>query len=112
MRFERTRGGSGDPLNSINTDLASNAVTYPGLKRPDGWDGLLNQALQEADATKILAIVNQMEQKAYSEAFTVPIYIEYNLNLWSPKLKSDLGSVFVYAGNESSWNFKHVYWTK
>jgi peptide/nickel transport system substrate-binding protein len=112
LRFERGRGSAGDPLTSVNNDLASSAVTYPGLKRPDGWDALLNQALQEPDSTKILAIMNQMEQKAYGEAFTVPIYIEYDTSIWSPKLKSDRGSVFAIAGIQSSWNFRYDYWTK
>jgi len=112
LRYNRGRGGPFDMLRMTNEDLASTSIKYPGTKRPDGWDALLAQCLQETDPNKILTIMNQMEQKAYADVFFVPIYIEQNINVWSPKVKNDLGPVMYWGGVDSSQSVRFLYLQK
>ena len=112
LRYNRARGGPFTMLQFANTEFATNSGFYLGMKRPDGWDALLEQALQEADAAKMVAIVNQMEQKAYSEVMAVPVFILQDINMWSPSLKNDRGYVAFWGGQMDGGAMRYTYFVK
>jgi ABC-type transport system substrate-binding protein len=113
LRYDRARGGPNDMLRTTNEDLATtSAIGFPGVKRPDGWDAILQQALQETDPAKILTLMNQLEQKAYGETMYVPVFKQPNTNVWSPNFKGDLGTICYYAGVDGSSIMKYLYQVK
>lgn len=112
LRFDRARGGPSNPIGYIFNDLSTTSIIFPGVKRPDGWEALMQQGLNESDAAKTLAIVNQMEKKAYDDAFMIPVYSEFNLNVWNPKLRNDRGGFIVFNSGDTPWSLKYMYRTK
>ncbi|MBW1804321.1 MAG: ABC transporter substrate-binding protein [Deltaproteobacteria bacterium] len=74
LRVEPQRGGPTAVLVGVKETLSSNSVYFPGLKRPAGFDELLNQALAETEWNKIVKLLEQMEERAYNGAMFVPLW--------------------------------------
>lgn len=43
LRTEALRGGPGNPLRGVKETLSENSIYFPGLKRPEGFEDLLQQ---------------------------------------------------------------------
>jgi len=74
IRIENQRGGPTAVLIGVKETLSSNSVYFPGLKRPDGFDDLLNEALTETDWAKTVKLLERMEELAYGEVMFVPLW--------------------------------------
>lgn len=68
------RGGPNELLVSVDETLASGSVFFQGVKRPEGFDALLNQALQQKDMGEALKVLYKMEKLAYNDAMFVPLW--------------------------------------
>ena len=112
LRYGRNPGGPFDMIRSANEQFATTSLFYKGVKRPDGWDALISQALHETDPAKVIAIYNQMEQKAYADVMVVPILAQQDVNIWSTSLKNDTGLIFLRGGISSPHNSKYTYFVK
>lgn len=72
--FGNQRGSRSDILVPADETLASGSVFFQGVKRPAGFDDLLNKALQQEDINESLKFLWKMEKLAYDDAMFVPIY--------------------------------------
>ncbi|MBA7709805.1 Glutathione-binding protein GsiB [subsurface metagenome] len=105
LRIEMQRGGPGNPLGSSRETLSEKSVYLPGLKRPQGFEALLDQALQEPDPDKQLALLLQMEEMAYEDVMFVPLWNKPIIAVISPKVQ---GAYFFYGAGpgvrlEEAW---------
>lgn len=96
LRIEQQRGGPAAPLTGVKETLSANSVYFPGLKRPGGFDALLNQALTETDWPKIVSLLERMEEMAYEDAMFVPLW---NGPLIFVKRKKIKDAHFTWAGS-------------
>jgi len=112
LRYGRNPGGPFDMIRSVKEQFVSTSIFNKGIKRPDGWDAMIDQAMHETDSAKVIAILNQMEQKAYAEVMIVQIVAQQDLNVWSTSLKNDTGSIFIRGGISSPHNTKYTYFVK
>ena len=84
------RGGAPNVLLGVNESFAPTSIFFPGIKRPDGWDKLLDDALAKptmADATDTLV---QMEQLAYGDAMVVPLWVQQFVSASDPQTVHDM----------------------
>lgn len=72
--FGNQRGARADVLGPAKETLASGSVFFQGVKRPAGFDDLLNKGLQQEDINESLKYLWKMEKLAYDDAMFVPIY--------------------------------------
>ena len=72
--FGNQRGARTEVLGPADETLASGSVFFQGVKRPEGFDDLLNKALQQEDINESLKYLFKMEKLAYDDAMFVPIY--------------------------------------
>ena len=105
LRIEQQRGGPGNPLGSARETLSEKSVYLPGLKRPQGFEALLDQALQEPDTDKQLALLLQMEEMAYEDVMFVPLWNKPIIAVINPVIQ---GAHFFYGGGpgvrlEKAW---------
>jgi peptide/nickel transport system substrate-binding protein len=112
LRYNRSPGGPFDMVRSVKEQLITTSLFYKGVKRPAGWDDLIKMALNETDPAKVIAIYNQMEQKAYSEVMMVPIFAQQDINIWSKLLQNDTGHIGLRGGNNSPTITKYTYFVK
>jgi len=112
LRYTRARGGPFDMLTVTNADLVTGSIKYPGTKRPDGFDTLLKQAMQETDGNKVLDDMNKMEQLAYNDLMFVPVYISQDVNVWGKNVKSDQGTIMYNGGRSDAGGARYVYLVK
>jgi len=89
------RGGALDVLGPLDETLAPGSVFFQGVKKPEGFDDLLNKALQQEDINKSLKYLFQMEKLAYDDAMFVPLYAIQLIVVQSPKIKD---AIWFYAG--------------
>ena len=84
------RGGAPNVLVGVNESFAPTSIFFPGIKRPDGWDKLLGEALAKptmADATDTLV---QMEQLGYGDAMIVPLWTQQFVSADDPEVVHDM----------------------
>ena len=74
LRIEAQRGGPAIVLGGVKETLSANSVYLPGLKRPEGFEELLQQALAETDQDKIVKLLERMEELAYKDVMFVPLW--------------------------------------
>jgi peptide/nickel transport system substrate-binding protein len=74
LLFGNQRGSRTELLGPVDETLASGSVFFQGVKRPAGFDDLLNRALQQEDVKVSLKYLFQMEKLAYDDAMFVPLY--------------------------------------
>lgn len=73
--------------------LSSRSISFPDLKRPEGFDDLLNQALSEADRGKRVALLEKMERLANRDIMLVPIWNKPIVKIINPVVKDYIFSV-------------------
>ena len=93
--FGNQRGSRNEILVPADETLASGSVFFQGVKRPDGFDDLLNKALQQEDINESLKYLFKMEKLAYDDAMFVPIYAIKLIVVQSPAVKD---AIWFYAG--------------
>jgi len=71
LRIELQRGGPNNVLSGVKKVLSSTSLYLPGLKRPEGFDDLLQQALSTTDNNRVNSTLAQMEELAYNSSLTV-----------------------------------------
>ncbi len=74
LRIEGQRGGLLNPLGSTKETLTSNSVYFPGLARPEGFDDLVQQALDSEDPAEQMMYLEQAEKLAYEAVMFVPLW--------------------------------------
>jgi len=84
------RGGAPNVLLGVNESFSERSIFFPGIKRPDGFQDLLNQALAQptmADGTPDLV---KMEKMTYADAMVVPLFVQDFVSCSDPKIVHDL----------------------
>ena len=89
------RGGSVVSLPSTTEAFHPSSHYFRGVKKPEGFSGLLEKAAQSFDPGKQLDILIEMEKKAYGMAMFAPIMGNYFIAIQNPKVKD---AVWFYAG--------------
>ena len=89
LLYDRGRGGVARMLPTIKEDLATKAIFFPGVTRPDGWDELLNKALMEPDPKKMVDVVEEMERKAHGDVLFVPLWTAPDIIVTKDNVKWD-----------------------
>ena len=95
LRIENQRGGPSNPLGGVKETLSSNSVYFPGLKRPKGFDALVQKALSETDWDKAVSLLEQMEELAYGDVMFVPLWNGPIIHIKSKNLKD---AYFMWVG--------------
>ena len=90
------RGGSVASLPSIKEAFHPKSIYFQGVKKPEGFTGLIDKATQTFDPGKQLDILIEMEQKAYGMAMLTPIMGNYFIAIQNPMLKD---AVWFYGGS-------------
>ena len=75
--------------------LSSTSLYLPGLKRPEGLEDLLQQALSTPDINKVNSTLAQMEELAYKEIMIVPLWDWPVICVYLPVLE------------DAHWQFHH-----
>jgi len=102
------RGGMGTALGSCKETLASNSVFFPGIKRPHGFDDLLNKAIIEGDVEKRVALLERLDETAYGDAMFVPLWTQPFIMVYHPYVHG-----FVkFIGNSPKEGFDEVWLDK
>lgn len=96
LRIENQRGGPSNPLSGARNELSSNSVYLRGLKRPAGFDDLLQKALIETDWDKIVSYMERMEELAYGDVMFVPLW---NGPIIHIKRKNLRDAYFMWVGS-------------
>jgi peptide/nickel transport system substrate-binding protein len=73
MSFDGLVGYRDTPIETVMQSFAESSGGYIGVKRPDQWSSLLNQALQTTDQQESLRILGQMDKLAYDQAMIIPV---------------------------------------
>ncbi|MBW1911751.1 MAG: ABC transporter substrate-binding protein [Deltaproteobacteria bacterium] len=95
IRAEAQRGGPGNPLHGVKEVLSETSIYLPGLKRPDGFQELLEEALQKEDPKEVMPLLEKMEKLAYDEAMFVPMLTGAFLHVIQPYVKNP---ILIYGG--------------
>jgi len=98
LRYDRQGGGAANVLGATNGLLSSKSIHYPGMKRPDGWEDLLDQAMVLEAPAKRIALLEEMNRLGYTKVMFVPLWTVPEVVIITPKLKSDLESLFYTGG--------------
>ncbi|MBI4296082.1 MAG: hypothetical protein HY667_03070, partial [Chloroflexi bacterium] len=69
-------------LQSVNTQLSAKVSTNISLKRPSGWQDLLEQALAASDAETQKKLTQQMVKMNYDEAMVIVPYVYSRGFIW------------------------------
>jgi len=99
LRIEAQRGGTLNPLGSTKETLSSKTIYFPGVKRPEGFEEFLQQALVETDEGKVMGLLEQMEKLAYDDVMFVPLWNMPVLTVVTDKSANDI--VWSYGGTPS-----------
>jgi peptide/nickel transport system substrate-binding protein len=76
-----------DALYMLKTLLSGKVSHVPEMKRPEGFDELIDKAVVEKDPNKSLELTKQLVKMAYDEAMYIPFYGEGIIAIMSPKVK-------------------------
>ena len=102
------RGGMNTALGSAKETLSGNSVFFPGLKRPAGFDDLLNKAITEGDVGKRVSLLEKMDALAYGEAMFIPLWTSPHIMVYHPYVRG-----FVkFIGNAPKEGFDDVWLDK
>ena len=99
------RGGPNELLVSVDETLAPGTVFFKGVKRPAGFEDLLNSALREPEMGKALSTLYKMEKLAYDDAMFIPLWGVLFIAVDAPYVKGTVwfwGSM-PYPNLESAW---------
>ena len=96
LRSEAQRGGAANPLGAVKNALSETSIYFPGLKRPDGFQELLEKALLLEDPEKVLPYLEKMEKLAYDFAMFVPVQRGAFCHIIQPYVKNPR---VIYAGS-------------
>lgn len=86
LRVENQRP-SGSALGAAKETLTSDSVYFPGLKRPEGFDDLLQQAFVERDREKLIALLEKAEELAYGDTMFIPLWTDKHIAVVDPVVK-------------------------
>jgi len=90
LRWGRARGHSGNGILIYgDSDFASDCINFPAVKRPEGFDALLDQAMVEVDLAKRASIIVKMEKLMYDDVFLIPLWNVPDIEFRTPDLKWD-----------------------
>jgi len=95
LRQEAQRGGPANPLQGVKETLSETSIYLPGLKRPEGFQPLVEQALQETDMAKVLELCAQMDKLAYEDVMFVPMIGTKFVHIIQPYCKD---VILLYGG--------------
>ena len=95
LMFWGQRGSPGDILASTKQMLHPDSIYIKGIKRPEGFDELLEKALQSMNTEEQLGYLSKMEKLAYDFAMFIPVHAQHNTVVQSPKVKD---AVWYWAG--------------
>ena len=88
------RGGPNELLVSVDETLAPGSVFFQGIKRPKGFNELLEKALQEEKMGKTMKLLYKMEKLAYDDAMFVPLWGVLFIAVQAPHVKD---AIWFYA---------------
>ena len=90
LRWDRARGYSGNGILIYgDSDFASDCINFPAVKRPEGFDALLDQAMVEVDLAKRASIIVKMEKLMYEDVFLVPLWNVPDIEFRTPDIRWD-----------------------
>ncbi|MFC1891678.1 ABC transporter substrate-binding protein [Thermodesulfobacteriota bacterium] len=95
LRSEAQRGGAANPLGGVKNALSETSIYFPGLKRPDGFQELVEKALLIEDAKEVMPYLEKMEKLAYDFAMFVPVQRGVFCHIIQPYVKNPR---VIYAG--------------
>jgi peptide/nickel transport system substrate-binding protein len=98
LRIQELRGG-GEPLGSAKETLSAESLYFPGVVRPDGFQELLDEALQTEDVATRLDLLSQAETLAYNDAIIIPLW---NSPLPAVYKNTIMDAQFITGGNPIS----------
>lgn len=67
--------------------LSSKTPHVPEMKRPEGFDALIDSAISEKDPQKRLEMTRDVVKMAHEDAMYIPFYAEGVIAIMSPKIK-------------------------
>ncbi|MHB8867360.1 MAG: ABC transporter substrate-binding protein, partial [Thermoleophilia bacterium] len=97
LRLEGQRGGSPNVLNGVNETLSERSIFFPGVKRPEGWQGMIDEALQKEDLADATPILVDMEKAAYDDVMMVPLWIVQFVSAYDAAKVNDIDFFFANA---------------
>jgi len=90
------RGGGGDVIGSTKENFGAGSVFFQSVKKPDGFQNLIDRALLTDDKEKILDLMIEAEKLAYDEfAMDVPLFQGMFTGLSQPYVKN---AVWFWGG--------------
>lgn len=92
--FEGQRGGPNELLYAVDETLAKGSVYFSGLKRPSGFDDLLEKALGTEKFSETMNTLYTMEKLAYDYAMFTPVYGQLFISVQHPYVK---GAVWFWG---------------
>ena len=72
LQFMGLRGGAAEILASADENLGKGAVFFPSIKKPEGFEDLIEQAMQSSDPKMTKDFLRKAEKLAYDDAMIVP----------------------------------------
>jgi len=95
MWLEAQRGGASNPLGGVKSVLSETSIYLPGLKRPPGFQALVEEALQKVDPKEVMPLLEKMEKLAYEDAMFVPLWSGAFCHVIRPYVKN---AILSYGG--------------
>jgi len=97
------RGGMGTSLGSVKETLSSNSVFFPGIKRPDGFDSLINKAVMESNDGKRVSLLEQLDETGYGDAMFLPLWSTPHLAVYHPYVRNF--ERFIGHSPKEGWDY-------
>jgi peptide/nickel transport system substrate-binding protein len=99
------RGGGGNVIGSTSENFGKNSVFFQSVKKPDGFQDLIAEAMTKTDNKEILKLLYEAEKKAYDMAMCVPVDQAKFTALMQPYVKD---AFFFWGGSpypnvEKTW---------
>jgi hypothetical protein len=73
---------------------------------------MMAKALKQQDPAKQVPLLAEMEKKAYADVMFVPLWGLAGIQIFTPKLKSDMMPRFIVGGQADWINMKYYYFQK
>jgi len=99
------RGSANELLISVDETLGPGSLFFKGLKKPQGFYGLLDKALQTDDFNRTVKHLYEMERLAYPDALFVPVYEQAFIVVQHPYVKGAIWwwGAMPYPNHERTW---------
>ena len=85
-----TRGGFPNVLMGLNETYSENSIFMPGVKRPDGFQDMLSEALAMPDVADSTPDVVKLNQMAYEFEMVVPLFVQEFVSFDDPTVVNDM----------------------